>query len=37
MNPFFTLREVREAYQRSVGSYQRFQNPVTRLWIDERV
>src|SRR5579862_1990635 len=37
MNPFLTLREVREAYQRYVGTFQRFQNPVIRRWIDERV
>lgn len=37
MNPFLTLREVREAYQRYVGTFQRYQHPTIRQWVDERV
>ncbi|GEM_PF-443682 len=37
MNPFLTLREVQAAYQCYVGTFQRFQHPAIRQWIDERV
>jgi hypothetical protein len=37
MNPFLTLREVQAAYQRYVGTFQRFQHPTIRQWVEERV
>ncbi len=37
MNPFLTLREVQAAYQRYVGTFQRFQHPDIRQWVEERV
>src|SRR5579883_2247046 len=37
MNPFLTLREVQGAYQRYVSTFQRFQHPVIRAWVEERV